>query len=127
MGKLRGSDILTVLRGLKAVSRAAANVTEAELKEAWTSSSTMSGLRNLNINYKTEDFPQQVKEAAERTYSVARSLKEFSLISAQRLIQENVYQSNLHSNSEAQPAADEFDVPANKSGMYEITICKIKK
>ena len=33
MSKFRGTDVLLVLRGLKAVSRAATNITEAELKE----------------------------------------------------------------------------------------------
>lgn len=118
MAKLRGTDILTVLRGLNAVSRAAANVTEAELKEAWTSSSTVSGLRNLKINYKPENFPQQVKEAAERSFAVVSGLKAFSLISAQRLIPSNADQSNFQSYNESQPAAAEFSYPNN--GLYEV-------
>lgn len=108
MAKLRGTDILTVLRGLNAVSKAAANVTEAELKEAWASSSTISALRNVNLRYKPEDLPQQVKEAAERSFAVVKGLKEFSLISAQNLVQKNFGQSDSTEFSQ-QGSQESFD------------------
>jgi len=44
MAKFPGSDFITVLRGLNAVSKAAINITEKELKEAWSSSS----IRSMN-------------------------------------------------------------------------------
>lgn len=86
MAKFRGNDVVTVLRGLSAVSRAAANVTEAELKEAWLSPSAQSGIKNWTFNYKVEDLPKYAKEAAERSFAVARGLKELSITSAQRLV-----------------------------------------
>ncbi len=91
MPKLPSADILIVLRGLNAVSKAAASVTEAELKEAWTASSgTRSGLKSLfAVNFKPENFSKHVKEATERSFAVVKGLQEYSVISAQQLLKTN--------------------------------------
>ena len=87
MAKFRGSDVLTVLRGLNAVSRAARNVTEKELKEAWSSSSVRSGLSNVNlINFNAQDLPQYFSEAAGRSLAVAKGMTEFSQIALRQFI-----------------------------------------
>lgn len=87
MAKSRGVDMLTVLRGLNAVSKAAANVTEAELKEAWMNSSIRSGLKTVLIkNYVPENLPKQLSEATGRSLAVANGLAKFSVIAAQRFV-----------------------------------------
>ncbi|EFX89928.1 hypothetical protein DAPPUDRAFT_300027 [Daphnia pulex] len=91
MSKFRGTDILLVLRGLKAVSRAVTNVTEAELKEAWSfSSSSRPRLHNLFVKpYNPENISKDVKEAVGRSLAVVEGLKEYSIIAAQQLIKTN--------------------------------------
>ena len=86
MAKFRGSDFITVLRGLNAVSKAATNITEKELKEAWSSSSIRSSLGNVNLNVNTEDLPRKLRETAGRSLAVAQGMTEFSKIVAQQFI-----------------------------------------
>lgn len=91
MARFLGADFVVVLRGLNAVSRAVANVTEAELKEAWAfSSSSRPQFQNLCVkSYKPEDIAKNVKDAAERSFAVVEGLKQYSSIAAQRLIKPN--------------------------------------
>ena len=93
--KLRSPDLLVILRGLNAVSKAAINVTESELKEAWSTSSIHSGLKSTGQNLKNENFSiPPVNEVVERSLVVARGLKEFSIIASQNLVSRN-FTSNL--------------------------------
>jgi len=93
MSKFRGTDFFLVLRGLKSVSRAATTITEAELKEAWASSSySRPRLHNLsNKTYNPENISKDVKEAVGRSLAVVEGLKEYSIIAAQQLIKTNFY------------------------------------
>lgn len=108
MSKFRGTDVLLVLRGLKAVSRAATNITEAELKEAWaSSSSSRPGLKNLFAkSYNPENVSKDVKEAIGRSLAVVEGLKEYSVIAAQRLIKVNL--NSTESLYQTTPIAQEF-------------------
>ncbi len=88
--KLRSPDLLVILRGLNAVSKAAINVTESELKEAWSTSSIRSGLKSTGQNLKNDNFSiPPVNEVVERSLAVARGLKEFSIIASQNLVSRN--------------------------------------
>jgi hypothetical protein len=91
MSNFRGTDFFLVLRGLKAVSRAATNITEAELKEAWaSSSSSRPDLKKFFVKpCNPENISKDVKEAVGRSLAVAEGLKEYSFLAAQRLIKSN--------------------------------------
>lgn len=89
MAKFRGSDILIILRGLNSVSKAATAVTEAELKEAWTAMSFRPIVKNFVEKQKSEDLVKQAGEVFERSLTVARGLKEFSVIAAQQAFSQN--------------------------------------
>ena len=69
---------MTVLRGLKAVARAASAVTEAELKEAWSSSS----VRPVVAAIQDSGPARMVREAAGRSGAVLVGLKEYSVLAA---------------------------------------------
>lgn len=127
MSKFRGTDFLLVLRGLKAVSRAATNITEAELKEAWaSSSSSRPGFKNLFAkSYNPENISKDVNEVVGRSLAVAEGLKEYSLIAAQRLIKENF--NVTKSFNQESPVAQEFLDPNFQQGMIIITFIVMTK
>jgi hypothetical protein len=85
MAKIRGSDVLIVLRGLNAVSKAAINITEAQLKEAWTSSSFRPIINNVIESNNRREIRKQFQEVTGRTYAVVQGLKEFSSIVSQKV------------------------------------------
>jgi len=90
MAKCRqGYDMLVALRGLNSVSRAAANVTEAELIEAWQSSSVVSGLKGITSQFCGPELSQGIKEVAGRSLAVAQGAREFSIIAASQLMHSN--------------------------------------
>jgi len=89
MAKCRGYDVLTTLRGLNSVSKAAANITEAELKEAWKSSSVLSGLKSMTSNCVGPELSQRVSDVAGRSFAVAKSVEQFSIVAAQQLVRTN--------------------------------------
>lgn len=84
MMKGRTGDLIAVFRGLNAVSRAAVNLTQAELKETWLMSSVRMGLKDVRFNLKTENISQSLSDAVGRSLAVARGLKEFSVIASQQ-------------------------------------------
>ena len=65
------------------MSKAATAVTEAELKEAWTTSSFRPVVSSFVDKQKSEDLVKQAGEAFERSMTVARGLKEFSVLAVQ--------------------------------------------
>jgi len=90
MAKCRqGYDVLVALRGLNSVSKAATNITEAELKEAWKSSSVVSGFKSATSHLLGPELSQGIKEAAGRSLAVAQGAREFSIIAASQLIHSN--------------------------------------
>ena len=101
-------DVQIVLRGLNAVSRAATSVTEAELKEAWTSSSsTRAGLKNLlAVNYKPDNFLKHFEEATERSFAVVKGLKEYSIITQQWMGKKITYPFKLYQDVQATEKLD---------------------
>lgn len=122
MSKFRGTDILLVLKGLKAVSRAATNVTEAELKEAWSfSSSSRPRLHNLFVKpYNPENISKDVKEAVGRSLAVVEGLKEFSIIAAQQLIKTNF--NATKSFKQTSQVEQEFLDPNFQQGIIIVTV-----
>lgn len=99
MAKFLGTDFVVILRGLNAVSRAAANITEAELREAWAfSSSSRPQLQNLFVkSCKPEDIAKNVKDVAGRSFAVVEGLKKYTSVAAQKLMKTNL---NLSQPSE---------------------------
>lgn len=94
------------------MSRAAVNVTEAELKDAWSSSSIRSGLANVRLpSLNAGDLSRQLGEAAGRSGAVARSLKEFAVASSQLMNKNSTPWNN-------DDASGTFSYPLEISGNY---------
>lgn len=89
MAKFVVNDALVMLRGLTAVSRAAINVTENELKEAWHHSSVRTGLRNVNLDMKNQNVFELLNEVKERSFAATKGLSEFSSVAIQKLCDKN--------------------------------------
>ncbi|XP_057378763.1 atypical kinase COQ8B, mitochondrial-like isoform X1 [Daphnia carinata] len=123
MAKLLGTDFFVILRGLNAVSRAAANVTEAELREAWTSSSSSRPqLQNLFVkNCKPEDIANNVKDAAGRSFAVIEGLKQFTSVAARKLMKTNYNVS--HPSKTAPEDAKKFSDPFPNQEVHEPPVC----
>jgi hypothetical protein len=126
MAKFRGSDVVTILKGLNAVSKAATSITEKELKEAWSSSSIRSSLGNVNLNFNTEDLPRQFRETAGRSLAVAKGMSEFSKIIAHQFILVNSKTENISSEIQQDIKNNIEDITAVSSGIL-ISIFKCYK
>ena len=89
MAKPKASDILLVLRGLGAVSRAASNITEVELKEAWMSSSVRTELSTVKPRVISQELSHQLGEVAGKSLAVAKGVQEFSIFALHQFVPAN--------------------------------------